>query len=111
MCTIAERGRSALRLGYVQTRSLAVADHHKTIQYMSILENLPVLSGKDAYLVMLEFLRMEFELAGRDGTVHLGGLLSELELGVSGESSDPGGAAQFEEAFKRVMVRQKYEAE
>lgn len=74
---------------------------------MAVLDNLPALTAREAYQAMLEFLRMEFELAGGDGMVHLGGLLAELELETNGESSDPGGTLQFADAVGRVMMRHK----
>jgi len=72
---------------------------------MAILDNLPALTGKEAYQAMLEFLRIELELSGKDGIVHLGGLLAELELEPNGESADQGGALQFADAVNRVVMQ------
>lgn len=74
---------------------------------MTLLDNLPVLSGKEAYEAMLEFLRAELELAGGNGMVHLGGLLSELELMENGDSADPGGTLQFLDAVNLVTKRRE----
>lgn len=67
------------------------------------LDSLPLLTPRQAYLAMLEFLRTEFELAVPGHIVHLGGLLSELEPTTDGSSEDPGGVATFVEAVKKVQ--------
>jgi hypothetical protein len=70
---------------------------------MALLDELPNLSPREAYLTMIEFLRMELELVGSHE--HLGGLLAEMELEDSGESADPGAIRQFVEAVQRVAAR------
>lgn len=70
---------------------------------MARLDELPNLSAREAYLAMVEFLTMEFELTGP--YEHLGGLISEMLLEDSGESADPGATHQFFEAVQRVLAR------
>jgi hypothetical protein len=70
---------------------------------MALLDELPNLSAREAYLAMVEFLSMEFDLVGP--REHLGGLLAEMELEPSGESADPGATLQFVEAVQRVVAR------
>ena len=70
---------------------------------MNPFEELPSLSAKEAYLAMLEFLRIEFDITGPDKTVHLGGLLAEMELEPTGDSADPGAVQTFVEAVGRVI--------
>lgn len=52
---------------------------------------------------MIEFLKIEFDLAGPDHTIHLGGLLAEMEPEFGGSSSDPGGVLTFAEAITKVL--------
>jgi hypothetical protein len=70
---------------------------------MALLDELPNLSAREAYLAMMEFLDMEFKLVGP--YEHLGGLLAEMALEDSGESADPGATHQFFEAVQRVVAR------
>jgi hypothetical protein len=72
---------------------------------MDPFDELPNLSAKEAYLAMLEFLRMEFDITGPDKTVHLGGLLAEMDLEPTGDSADPGAVEQFAEAVGRVLKK------
>ena len=67
------------------------------------LDSLPTLTPRQAYLAMLEFLNSEFELAGTEKTVHLGGLLAELAPESDGSSSDPGGVLTFTDAVVEVL--------
>ena len=67
------------------------------------LDSLPLLTPRQAYLAMYEFLRTEFNLTGPAHTVHLGGLLAELEPTRDGLSDDPGGVETFSEAVRTVL--------
>ena len=69
----------------------------------SDLDSLPTLTPRQAYLAMLEFLNTEFELAGEEKTIHLGGLLAELQPESDGSSSDPGGVLTFADAVVKVL--------
>ena len=68
------------------------------------LESLPMLSPRQAYLAMLEFLKTEFELSGEGKTVHLGGLIAEMEPEANGSTSDPGAALTFVDAIQTVLA-------
>lgn len=72
---------------------------------MSVFDQLPDLSSREAYEVLVEFIRAEFALAGSSGEVHLGGLLAELQLDSSGHSGDPGAVLQFADSVHRVLSR------
>ena len=67
------------------------------------LDSLPNLTPRQAYLAMIEFLNAEFDLAGAEKTVHLGGLLAELAPEKDGSSSDPGGVITFADAVAKVL--------
>jgi hypothetical protein len=67
------------------------------------LDSLPPLTPRQAYLAMLEYLSTEFELAGDDKTVHLGGLLAEMEPEEDGSTSDPGAGLTFADAIRKVF--------
>jgi hypothetical protein len=66
------------------------------------LDTLPMLTPRQAYMAMVEFLRVEFELAGNDKIIHLGGLLAEIEPQSDGTSADPGGVQTFADAITIV---------
>ncbi|HFB0255824.1 TPA: hypothetical protein WND00_002177, partial [Neisseria gonorrhoeae] len=66
------------------------------------LDSLPSLTPRQAYLAMLEFLATEFNLAGEQKTIHLGGLLAEMALEDDGSTSDPGAALTFVDAIHKV---------
>ena len=68
------------------------------------LDSLPPLTARQAYLAMLEYLSTEFELAGEDKTVHLGGLLAEMEPEEDGSTSDPGAALTFADAVQKLLA-------
>lgn len=68
------------------------------------LDSLPLLTPRQAYLAMLEFLRAEFELTPPPHTVHLGGLLAELEPTTNGSSGDPGGVETFAKAVQKILA-------
>ena len=68
----------------------------------SDLDTLPMLTPRQAYLAMVEFLRAEFALAGQDKIIHLGGLLAEIEPESNGSSADPGGVLTFADAITMV---------
>ena len=68
---------------------------------MALLDELPDLSAREAYLAMLEFISIEFHVNGP--WEHLGGLLAEMQLEESGESADPGATHQFYEAVQKVI--------
>jgi hypothetical protein len=72
---------------------------------MTCLDALPTLSPQQAYAAMVEFLRIEFELAGSSGKIHLGGLLAEMQIEPNGSSADPGAMEQFREAVAVVLAR------
>lgn len=67
------------------------------------LDSLPPLTPRQAYLAMLEYLATEFELAGENKTVHLGGLLAEMEPEADGSTSNPGAALTFADAIQKVL--------
>ena len=68
----------------------------------SDLDSLPLLTPRQAYLAMVEFLSSELNLS-KDGTIHLGGLLAELEPESNGSSADPGGVLTFADALVKVL--------
>jgi hypothetical protein len=70
---------------------------------MALLDQLPSVTAREAYLAMMEFLKIELELVGP--YEHLGGLLAEMELEPSGESADPGATHQFFEALQRIVAQ------
>ena len=76
---------------------------------MDRIDDLPSLSAREAYLAFVEFLHTEFELAGPNKEIHLGGLLAELEPQSNGTSSDPGGVEQFVDAVLKIQS-QNYES-
>jgi hypothetical protein len=67
------------------------------------LDSLPSLTARQAYLAMREFIATEFELLGSDKTVHIGGLLAEMEPEIDGTTSDPGAGLTFAEAVQKVL--------
>ena len=67
------------------------------------IDSLPALSPRQAYLAMYEFLNREFETCEEDGTIHLGGLLSEMEPMANGTTGDPGAAETFVKAVQSVI--------
>lgn len=67
------------------------------------LDSLPPLTPRQAYMAMYEFLRTEFKLTAPTHTVHLGGLLAELQPTRDGSSEDPGGVETFCEAIQKVL--------
>lgn len=77
----------------------------KTKLHMNVFDQLPPMSSREAYEVLVDFIRTEFALAGPSGDVHLGGLLAELQLDSSGQSGDPGAVLQFADSVHRVLSR------
>lgn len=69
----------------------------------SVLDSLPKITARQAYLAMFEFLREECELAGQDHKVDLRALLAEMEPEVSGSTADPGGVLSFADAIRKVL--------
>ena len=67
------------------------------------IDDLPALTPREAYLALVEFLRMELELSD-DPTVDLRALIAEMNPEPSGTSADPGGVQQFIEAVLRVRA-------
>jgi len=67
------------------------------------LDSLPSLTPRQAYLAMLEFLGTELELAGKEETIHLGGLLAEMAPEDDGSTSDPGAGLTFADAIQKVL--------
>jgi hypothetical protein len=67
------------------------------------LDSLPSLTARQAYLAMREFIANEFELAGNDKTIHIGGLLAEMEPVSDGTTSDPGAGITFVESVQKVL--------
>ena len=67
------------------------------------LDSLPLLTPRQAYLAMREFLSTEFELSGPEKTIHLGGLLAEMEPEEDGSTSDPGAGLTFVDAVQKVL--------
>jgi len=61
-----------------------------------------LLTPRQAYLAMCEFLRKECELNNWK-PVDVRGLLAELELEGEWVSADPGSTFQFEEAIEKVL--------
>ena len=61
-----------------------------------------VLTLKQAYLAMCEYLHKECELNNWK-EVDIRGILAELELEGSWQSADPGATFQFEDAVKTVL--------
>ena len=63
----------------------------------------PVLTSRQAYLAMRQYLLTEFDLAGDDKVVHLGGLLAEMEPERDGTTSDNGAWETFLESIEQVL--------
>jgi hypothetical protein len=72
---------------------------------VTCLDALPTLTPHQAYAAMVEFLRIEFELAGTAGEIKLGGLLAEMQIEPNGGSADPGAMEQFRDAVSVVLGR------
>lgn len=68
------------------------------------LDSFPMLTARQAYLAMLEFLNTEYEIIGEDKTIELGGLISEMEPEEDGSTSDPGAAHTFADAIQTVLA-------
>ena len=68
------------------------------------LDSFPLITPRQAYLAMYEFLSIEFDLAGADKMVHLGGLLTEVAPERGGSTGDPGAAETFAEALQKVLT-------
>ena len=67
------------------------------------LDSFPLLTARQAYLAMLEFIGTEVELAGDNKLIHLGGLLAEMEPEADGSTSDPGAGITFADAVQKVL--------
>ena len=67
---------------------------------MERIDQLPMLTAREAYLALVEFLRMELEISGP--RIDLRGLLAEVEPEISGTSADPGGVETFVDAVRKV---------
>jgi hypothetical protein len=66
------------------------------------IDQLPMLTAREAYLALVQFLRMELDLCGPDSRIDLVGLLAEMDPESTGTSADPGGVEQFVDAVLRV---------
>jgi hypothetical protein len=60
------------------------------------------MTAREAYLALVEFLRLELKLCCDTPTIDLRGLIAEMEPEASGSSADPGGVEQFVDAVLRV---------
>jgi len=69
------------------------------------IDQLPLLTPREAYLALVEFLRMELELAGDNPMVDLRALLAEIQPEADGTSADPGGVETFVDAVLRVKAK------
>jgi ribosomal protein S27E len=90
--------------GHGFTMPLGIDGGHQEINVgATTLDNLPLLTSRQAYLALLEFLREEKQWADKDGRIDLLGLLCEMEPEPSGETADPGAADTFHECLLRVI--------
>ena len=69
----------------------------------TILDELPALTARQAYLALLEFLREEMQWADSDGRINLRALLAEMAPESTGSTSDPGAALTFHDSVRRGL--------